>query len=243
MPISKIDFSSSADIMTVEDFYEDLVDCLIEGDESKQPTLYILDSLDSLSSRAEMKRAIDEGTYGQEKAKKLSEIFRRLVRDFSNARTTVVIISQVRDKIGVVFGKRYARAGGRALDFYASQIVYLSSTGVRRKLIQGIKRPVGLKVFGRMEKNKVGLPFRSAEFEILFGFGVDDLRASVDFLLECGAAQDTLGVTTRTKEAYLTKLWKLPEAKFKSELKYINELATKHWYDIEKSFLPKRKKY
>ena len=82
MPIERIDFGDKKkdkDFTTIEDFYEDLVE-QIDNLPKNTPGLYILDSLDALSDRAEQKRDIDEGSYNLEKAKKLGQLFRRLVQ-------------------------------------------------------------------------------------------------------------------------------------------------------------------
>src|SRR5262245_41010125 len=79
MPVDRVDFSHQRKevIDTVEDVFEDMEQILAKH--AKQPALYILDSLDALSDREEAKRDIDKGTFGANKAKKLGELFRRLV--------------------------------------------------------------------------------------------------------------------------------------------------------------------
>ena len=84
---------------------EDLVKLIESKEAKKHPIFYIVDSLDSLSDRAEQARTIDEPTYGAGKAKKMSEILRRLVQDIEQTKIMLLILSQIRDKIGVVFGK------------------------------------------------------------------------------------------------------------------------------------------
>src|ERR1019366_4415396 len=91
-----------------------------------QPGLYILDSLDALSDRAELERKIDEPSFGAGKAKQMSQLFRRLIRKINKTDVAVIIISQIRDNIGVRFGDKTTRSGGHALDFYASQVLKLA---------------------------------------------------------------------------------------------------------------------
>jgi hypothetical protein len=71
----------------------------------------VVDSLDALSDRSEMDRDIDEGSYGANKAKKMSEMFRRLTQTMSDKNVTLLIVSQVRDKIGAMFGAKHTRTG------------------------------------------------------------------------------------------------------------------------------------
>src|SRR5206468_8961680 len=107
---------------------------------------------------AEQKREIDDGSYGANKAKKMGELFRRLVADLEEANVLLIVVSQLRDKIGVMFGEKQTRTGGRALDFYASHIVWLAEIGKIKKTIQKVERVIGVNVRARVKKNKVGLP-------------------------------------------------------------------------------------
>src|SRR5262245_21634557 len=80
MPVSRVEFAPPDKFFTVEDFFEDISHILDELSKSNTPALYALDSLDALSDRDELEREIDKGSYGAAKAKKLSELFRRLVQ-------------------------------------------------------------------------------------------------------------------------------------------------------------------
>jgi len=97
-----------------------------------KPLLYILDSLDALSDEAELGREITKGSFGT-KAKQLSEIFRRLVVKMKKKNIQLLVISQIRDNVGVMFGKKQKRMGGKALDFYAVQVIWLA---VVKKIIE-----------------------------------------------------------------------------------------------------------
>ena len=83
-----------------------------------------------LKGLAKKGRKIDQGSYSLEKQKKMSELFRRLTSDLAKTRLTLVVISQIRDNIGVIFGKKSKRAGGKALDFYASQVLWFAEITV-----------------------------------------------------------------------------------------------------------------
>ncbi len=122
MPIDDVDFVDYGDDNTVEFLFEHLEKVTAEA---TSPVLYVVDSLDALSDRAEKKRKIDEGSYSMGKQKKLSEMFRRLISPLKESNVHLMIVSQVRENIGVTFGEKYTRSGGKALDFYASQILCL----------------------------------------------------------------------------------------------------------------------
>lgn len=239
MPVNDIEFSE--DCFTVEDVFEELEHVLKTTDD-KTPGLYILDSLDALSDRAEQKRDIDEGTYGAQKAKKMSELFRRLVKDLGKKNICTMVISQVRDDIGATFGRKVKRSGGRAMDFYASQVLYLAHLGYIHKTRRKIKRPVGVKIKAKCDKNKVSMPFRECEFQIRFGFGVDDVRASVDWLKEIGRLQDANLKESELKE-FLAETDQMDGPAYMQRANELGEIVKTIWYDTESDFIEQRRKY
>ena len=233
-------FDMGRDLLTVEDVFEDLEKQIKKGRQG----LYVIDSLDALSDRAEQKRDMDEGTYGAEKAKKLSQLFRRLVQGLGKSKIMVMVISQVRDKIGVQFGERHTRAGGRALDFYASQVVMLSQIKTLKRDVDGVTRPVGVLIRAKVKKNKVGLPFREVDFPLLFGFGVEDVMAGAQWLKDVGRLDDA--ELTPAQGKLLTSLRKvqgLGKADYDAYRKLVVSGVKKAWADVEAKFAPGRLKY
>lgn len=238
MPVDKIDFGSDK-LETVEDLFEDL---LAIAKKAKAPELYICDSLDALSDREEMERDMDKGSYGTAKAKALSQMFRRLIRLLEEKQITVMIVSQVRSKIGLTFGRTTTRSGGRALDFYATHVVFLAHTGQITTKIGAMKRATGVTVLAKIDKNKVSQPFRETSFPILFGYGVDDVTACVDFLEEAGAL-GMIGESKATKKDYIKWLKKMPRSEFVEEMRTLSKKVSRKWYEIEEALLPKQTKY
>ncbi len=176
---------------TVEEFGRNLVfqlGYLKKGEK----LIYVLDSLDSLTSDAEVKRSEEElkaiekgkeyeaGTYGLEKPKQLGRLFRLHRNSIAEKDCLLIIISQVRENIGMFFGEKYYRTGGKALDFYASQIIWLAEV---EKDFQK-KVPVGVTIKARVKKNKVGRPFRECFVNLLFDYGVDDISTSIDYFCD-----------------------------------------------------------
>jgi recombination protein RecA len=174
-------------LRTVEDYRDELISFMKES--AGRPNLYVLDSLDALSDDAELARlgkkddeGNDKGSYNTEKAKKLSAMYRQLVRDIEQSNTCHIVISQIRERIGVAFGEKYMRAGGKALDFYASQVVWLREKEKLTRTIKGEKRPIGVSIEANVKKLKTGTPYRKCEFDIIFGYGVDDESSMIDWL-------------------------------------------------------------
>lgn len=228
---------------TVEDFHADALRVL---DEHKgKPILYILDSLDALSDDAEAGRDIDKGSFGASKAKKMGEIFRRLTRRFEEQDCLLIVISQLRDKLNVTFGEKQTRSGGRALDFYASQIVWLAEIGKISKEIGGVKRVVGVDVRMKVKKNKVGLPFRECEYPIVFGYGVDDLTANVQWLLEVKREErlKEVGMSAAGYKVRVNSLRNKGGHEMQEVRGKLDTIIRQEWQQIEKKFLPASRKY
>lgn len=233
----------------IEDMFDDLSDVTAEQKrlDKKQPPpfLHITDSLDALSDEAEQERDIRKGTYGAKKPKILSELFRRLVGPMEQANITMLIINQVRSKIGMHFGRDVERTGGRALDFYASQAIYLADIGKIPRTVRGQKRVVGVNILAKVDKNKISNSYRAVEFPILFGYGVDDVRSCLEWLYELKALKefDFRSTTKEAITAYMDKFDDYSSADRKSDTKELHELVSKHWFAIERELQPRRKKY
>lgn len=239
LPIDKVDFGSAdKPVMTFEDFARDFDSYLDTQIKHKKPGIYVLDSLDALSDEAEMERDVGEATYGMAKAKMLSEFFRKTARRIEQSQVLLIVVSQVRENIGVTFGEKYRRSGGKALDFYASQIVWLSAVKSLKRTINKVERTHGVMILAKVKKNKVGLPFREASFDFLFGFGVDDIGASVRWLNEVGAFDFDV-----TPKEYLASLEKMTDAEYNKERHLLARAVKAAWAEVETGFLPKRRKY
>jgi RecA/RadA recombinase len=238
MPIDKIDFGYDRDVNTIEDFYKDLSEYIKDLD--GEPGLYILDSLDALSSEAELKRDFNEGSYSMEKAKQMSQLLRRLVRELRSTKTHLMIISQERDNIGVTFGKKSTRSGGRALDFFATHCIWLAKIKTNEQTIDKIKRPVSLDIRAKAEKNKISVPLRQCDFTLRFNFGVDDLRSSMDFLEEVGKLD--LLIKDKSKLQFTRWAEDLPDDQYWQMIEDAGDITAQVWEDIEANFMPKRKR-
>ena len=115
-------------------------------------------------------------------ARLMSQGLRKLTAVISKARTSVVFINQLRQKIGVTFGNPEVTTGGNALKFYAS--VRLD---VRRiNVLKRGEEVVGSRTRVRVVKNKLAPPFRQAEFDVLYGQGVSRTGELLDLALQQG---------------------------------------------------------
>jgi len=175
---------------TIEEFYYHVDDALQEN----RPFIYVLDSMDSLSSEAEQNK-FDQtkeahrkgkevtGSYGDGKAKKNSANLRTLIPYLHHSGSILIIISQTRDNIGFGFEKK-TRSGGRALRFYACIELWSSIRSQIEKTIQGKKRQLGVNCKVQVKKNRITGRQRNVTIPIYHSFGIDNLGNCVDFLIE-----------------------------------------------------------
>lgn len=248
MPVESVEFiPKDQDFRTVEDFFADLRDFCKRSRDTGHPGIYVLDSLDALSDEAEVERKPDDNaTFGAAKAKKMSEMFRRIVADLEDAKVLLIVVSQLRDKIGVTFGERQTRSGGRALDFYATHIIWLREKAKLKQTLNGVDRIIGVAVHARVKKNKVGLPFRECEYPILFGYGVDDLTANVEWLFDVKREKLLEEEFGMSKSGYKIRIQNMRNkggdvvADMRARLR---EAVLREWQIIEQGFLPKARKY
>ncbi len=242
MPTDKVDFGNELEpLSTVEAFAKDLEAFVVKQSAAKQPGIYVLDSLDALSDDAEMEADFGKATYGTAKAKAMSAMFRRLKTKVEQSKVLLIIVSQVRDNIGSMYEK-HKRSGGRALDFYASQIIYLTHLKTLKRTVKKIERPVGIHIGAKVRKNKVGLPLREAEFDFLFGFGIDDIGAGIDWLKDVGRL-DAIGQTAESLKQYRNGIETMPPPEYAQECVAVANRVKFNWAEVETTFLPQRRKY
>lgn len=239
---------------TVEEFYYNVDNAFGK----KKPFIYILDSMDALSSEDEVKKfdkkkkasakgREETGSYGTSKAKTNSSHLRVVYNKLrQEGQSILILISQTRSNIG--FGAQFnpkTRGGGLALTFYAALEAWLSVKAHLKKKIKGKMREIGILSRVRIKKNRLTGKDRTVEFPILHSHGIDDLGGMCHYLISEGHWKGS-------DEKWTVKA---PEYEFEGDRdefvhkieqdgkeKSLKKLVTKVWNDIELACQVERKR-
>jgi len=141
----------------------------------------IVDSVAALVPKAEIEGEMGDAHVGLQ-ARLMSQALRKITGNVKNANCLVVFINQIRMKIGVMFGNPETTTGGNALKFYSSVRLDIRRIGAVKQGDEVIGNETRVKVV----KNKVSPPFRQAEFQILYGQGINQLGEVLDLGVQQG---------------------------------------------------------
>jgi recombination protein RecA len=143
--------------------------------------IIVVDSVAALTPKAEIEGDMGDSHMGLQ-ARMLSQAMRKLTGNLKKSNTMLIFINQIRMKIGVMFGNPETTTGGNALKFYASVRLDIRRIGA----VKNGDEIVGNETRVKVVKNKIAPPFKQAEFQILYGQGINSLGELIELGVKNG---------------------------------------------------------
>jgi len=214
--------------------------------------LYVIDSWDALKTEENYENFVESANkdkkskdgYNLAKQKYGTQVFfPSICTAMEGKDVTLMILSQTRDKIGVTFGAKKVRTGGKALDFYTHQVCWFRQIEKIDKTVKGRKLTYSVKVEADVKRSKVALPYRKATFTILFFYGLDDISSMLDWYFgpKKKLTEEDLSCFSIPYEGKTDRASIIEFIESNSLEEELQDLVEEEWQKQEEKIKPKRK--
>jgi recombination protein RecA len=134
----------------------------------------VVDSIMGATTKKELNAEHGKDGYATEKAIVLSKAMRKITNMIARQNVCLILTNQLRQRMGISFGDQYGTSGGKAVAFHSSVRLRLKSLGQIKMKINGVDQTIGIKTKAIVQKNRLGPPLKSIDYDIYFESGIDN---------------------------------------------------------------------
>ena len=169
---------------TIEDIFEameNIIETVRKSSKDRLVTI-VVDSVAAATTKIEQEADYDKDGWATAKAIIMSKALRKITGMIGKERILVCFTNQLREKLGVMFGDKYTTSGGKALPFHASCRIRLKGLEKLKSKSGTVEQIIGVRTEAQVVKNRMGPPFKKANFDIYFDSGIDDVNSWLTLL-------------------------------------------------------------
>jgi len=169
---------------TIEDIFEameNIIETVRKSSKDRLVTI-VVDSVAAATTKIEQEADYDKDGWATAKAIIMSKALRKITGMIGKERILVCFTNQLREKLGVMFGDKYTTSGGKALPFHASCRIRLKGLEKLKSKNGTVEQIIGVRTEAQIVKNRMGPPFKKANFDIYFDSGIDDVNSWLTLL-------------------------------------------------------------
>jgi recombination protein RecA len=201
---------------TIEDSFEaveNIIETVRKSSKDRLVTI-ALDSVSAATTKIEQDADYDKDGWATSKAILMSKAMRKITNIIAKQRVLLICTSQLREKMGVMFGDKWTTSGGKALGFHASCRIRLKGVGKLKSGSGKTEQIIGVQTEAQVIKNRMGPPFKKAVFDIYFSSGIDDQNSWLTVMKDYGVLKTSGAYYTLVNEEtgeeirFLSKEWK-----------------------------------
>ena len=178
---------------TIEDIFEAVENIIETVRKSSKDRLVsiVVDSVSAATTKIEQEADYDKDGWATAKAIVMSKAMRKITNVIGKQRVLLLCASQLREKMGVMFGDKYTTSGGKALGFHASCRIRLKGIGKLKSGSGKIETIIGVQTEAQVIKNRMGPPFKKAVFDVYFSSGIDDYNSWLGLMKDYGVIKQS----------------------------------------------------
>jgi recombination protein RecA len=187
---------------TIEDIFESVENIIETVRKSSKDRLVsiVIDSVSAATTKIEQDADFDKDGWATAKAIVMSKAMRKITHTIGKQRVLLLCASQLREKMGVMFGDKFTTSGGKALGFHASCRIRLKGVGKIKSGSGKTEQIIGVQTEAQVIKNRMGPPFKKAVFDIYFSSGIDDKNSWLSLMKDYGILSNSGAYYTLVNE-------------------------------------------